>query len=342
MSTYHEDIGSTAINIKAQILDAFDRCQHIVITTHINPDGDALGSSLGLCHWLRGRGKQVSVIIPNAFPANMAWLPGIEDILCWNPSLSSVINASDLVVVLDLNSVSRLGELGQAIVNSGALLVNIDHHTHPESFANVAWIDTESSSTCAMIAGLAIESTGPASITDSMATCLYTGVMTDSGSFRFPRTTATLFRTVAILVEQGADPVRIYDLVMNQGSVGRMQLLGRALSQMEIGSGGQLCVMSVSQQDIAEYGCSLADIEGFVQQTLTLQGVVMGILIVELSSEIKISYRSKGLAYVRDLAAVHGGGGHVYAAGARVVGRSLQEIRRDVTQQALDYLQALT
>ncbi|MEY2719449.1 MAG: hypothetical protein RLZZ273_815 [Bacteroidota bacterium] len=330
------------MNIKAQILDAFDRCQRIVITTHINPDGDALGSSLGLYHWLQGRGKQVSVVIPNAAPANMAWLPGFEDLCYWDPSLSPVIDSADLVVVLDLNAVSRLAELGQAIAQRGSLIVNIDHHTHPENFADLAWIDTDASSTCSMIASLIVESCGTDCVSESMATCLYTGIMTDSGSFRFPRTNASLFRTVASLVEQGADPVRIYDLVMNQGSVGRMQLLGRALSQMEVAADGQLCVMSVSQQDIAYYGCSLEDIEGFVQQTLTLQGVIMGILIVEIPGEIKISYRSKGSAYVRDLAAMYGGGGHVYAAGARVAGQSLQQIRQSVTQHAANYLKVLS
>ena len=342
MSTYHEDIGSDAIHIKQQLFDALTKAQRIIITTHVNPDGDAIGSSLGLWHWLRSLGKQVQVILPNNAPANMEWMPGIDAARTWNPDLAETIAEADLLLVLDLNAVSRLGELGNAIRASRGQIVNIDHHTHPESFASIAWIDTNACSTCVMIAEFVLTVAGAAALSEECAICLYTGIMTDTGSFRFPRTTATVFRIVADLVEKGADPVRAYDNVMNQGSIGRTQLLGKTLSQMQVLADGRLCVMCVTMRDMEEHDCRLEDIEGFVQQTLTLRGVVMGILIVELLTEIKVSFRSKGDAYVRDLAASLGGGGHVYAAGARVVERSLSDVRRYVTTEAVDYLEKLS
>lgn len=282
------------------------------------------------------------MILPNAAPSNLQWLPGWSEALVWNQDLLPVLAEADTVVVLDLNAVSRLGELGRAITESHASLINIDHHTHPEDFARFAWIDTEACSTCVMIAGLIGASGAAASMPEEAAMCLYTGIMTDTGSFRFPRTTADVFRTVSNLVNHGADPVRAYEEVMNQGSVGRAQLLGKTLSEMSVLANGRLCVMTVQQQDLEQYGCTLEDTEGFVQQTLTLQGVTMGILVIELASEIKISFRSKGTAYVRDLAAEYGGGGHVYAAGARIQGVAFTNALERIKQQACLYLETVS
>ncbi len=343
MSTSHENIGSSPTgNIILSISNRLLSSDSIVITTHLNPDGDALGSALGLWHWLQSNGRKATVILPNAAPSNLQWLPGWSDARIWHQDLQPVLAEADTIVVLDLNAVSRLGELGTAITESHAMVINIDHHTHPENFARLAWIDTEACSTCVMIAGMIDASGATNSMPEAAATCLYTGIMTDTGSFRFPRTTADVFRIAAKLMDHGADPVQSYEEVMNQGSVGRAQLLGKTLSQMAVLANGRLCVMTVQQQDLERYGCTLEDTEGFVQQTLTLQGVTMGILVIELPSEIKISFRSKGAAYVRELAAAYGGGGHVYAAGARLQGAAFTETLEIVKQQACAYLDTLS
>ncbi|MBK9183648.1 MAG: hypothetical protein IPM83_11125 [Ignavibacteria bacterium] len=165
--------------------------------------------------------------------------------------------------------------------------------------------------------------------------CAFTPHHDRHRSFRFPRTTSDVHKTVATLIDEGADPVRSYDEVMNRGSVGRTRLLGLALSTMGVHAGGRLCTMVVRKRDMLANACTREDVEGFVSQTLALDGVTMGILFVEIDDETKISFRSKGDTYVRDLAALYGGGGHVYAAGARVKGRAFDEVVGEVIEKAI-------
>jgi len=321
-------------NNQKLILEQLLQSHHVVVTTHINPDGDALGASLGLVHWLHSQGVQASVLLPNSPSANLMWMPGAESARVWNPSDRGLLESADTIVVLDLNSIARLGDLGTAVAETDAVVINIDHHTKPEDFASLAWIDTDACSTCFMIAMLLVGHFGPAALPGEAAQCLYAGIMTDTGSFRFPRTTADVFHMAGELVGRGADPVKAYDQVMNQGSIGRTMLLGKTLSTMQVLAGGRLCVMSVSKADMVEFECSREDIDGFVQQTLTLKGVEMGIVVVELDAEVKISFRSKGTTYVHELAARYGGGGHQYAAGARVSGKTLREVCQDISSVA--------
>lgn len=340
MLTSHEDIGSDTTNKIKAIRTTLLQAHEIAITTHINPDGDALGSSLALQHWLSGNGAKADVILPNAAPSNLQWMPGIEKAIVWGADNAHSLSGYDVIVVLDLNAISRLGSLGAAVLDSGATIINIDHHTHPESFAAIAWVDVEACSTCYMIGQLIVDGAVEAEISAECATCLYSGLMTDTGSFRFPRTTGDVFRLAGLLVEKGANPVSVYDNIMNQGSIGRTRLLGATLSSMGIHAHGRLCTLVVTADDLSSYGCTLEDTEGFVQQALALEGVTMGILFVELPDEIKCSFRSKGTSYVRDLAATYGGGGHVYAAGARIRNRDLVSVVADVTMNATTCLQA--
>lgn len=305
--------------------------RNAVITTHVNPDGDAIGSALGLWHLLRIHGCYATVVLPSAAPSNLQWMEGACDMVVYSEHTSGVLDGADAIFVLDLNAISRLGDLGAAIIASKAKIVNIDHHTHPEKFAHVAWIETSACSTGIMIAQCAMEMS---TFTPAIAMCLYTGIMTDTGSFRFPRTTSDVHRVVAQLIDEGADPVRSYDEVMNRGSVGRTRLLGLSLSTMCVHANGALCTMIVRRADMLAHGCTTEDVEGFVSQTLALEGVTMGILFVELESEIKCSFRSKGKTHVRDLAARYGGGGHVYAAGARVKNRNFDEAVVEITREA--------
>lgn len=279
----------------------------------------------------RQLGLSARVILPSPAPDNLLWFDGAENLEVFTPELAIDIEQAACIVVLDLNARSRLRDLGEAISRSSALVINVDHHTHPEDFAHVAWIDTEACSTCSMVAEIA----RCADVTDAaMSMCLYTGIMTDTGSFRFPRTTSDVHRTVAELIDQGADPVRSYELVMNQGSVLRARLLGEALRSMQLHANGRLCVMTLSKTMLDQYGCTTDDTEGFVHHTLSLSGIDMGILFIELDAEVKCSFRSKGDVFVRDLAARYGGGGHVYAAGARIPARPLGDVVNDVVTAA--------
>lgn len=318
----------------------FDACsnvltsaRHVVLTTHVNPDGDAIGSVLGLHHALRARGIHTTVILPTPCPMNLRWMPGADVLKVWGPTIADTLTTADVIAVLDLNSVGRLGTLGEAILASAATIINIDHHTHPESFAAHAWIDTDAPATCSMLAEMIFSWQG-ASISRESAQCLYVGMMTDTGSFRFPRTTSKIFRLAADLVELGADPVEAYDRVMNANPFQRSQLLGKALAGLQTFYDGQLCVMTVRKADLIATNCHPDDTEGFVQQTLAIDGVTMGIFFLELDDVVKASFRSKGKTYVRDLAATYGGGGHVYAAGARLYNVSVDEAINKVVADA--------
>ncbi|MBU3679355.1 MAG: hypothetical protein FGM32_07085 [Candidatus Kapabacteria bacterium] len=312
----------------------------VVITTHVNPDGDAVGSALGMMHWLRARGLQCTVVLPNAAPSNLQWLPGAAEMLTYNSRADVLIADADLVIVLDLNTLTRLGELGTRIAESTAVIVNIDHHTHPQDFATLAIVNTDACSTCFLLAELILLIDGEPVLGAELAQCLYTGIMTDTGSFRFPRTTERVFVLAGLLVGHGADPVETYDAVMNQSSFGRSRLLGIALASLQLQADGRLCTMSVRRKDLIDNGCNVDDVEGFVHHTLTISGVQVGILFVEVDGEVKCSFRSKGTVYVRDLAASYGGGGHVHAAGARIRQRGFDEVLTTVTTSALGLFSA--
>lgn len=324
-------------HVYKQVAEALTKAQKIVITAHINPDGDAVGSALGLYHALKDAGKQVRVIMPTPVPATMTWMPGMDVVEVYSLDPSITLGDADTIVVLDLNSVSRLKELGTLIMASRAssrtTLINIDHHTEPESFADVQLVDTSAAATCQMLVQVLSLMKGMR-ISADCATCLYTGIMTDTGGFHFPRTTASLHRNVADLIYCGADPVMIYDNVYNHSPVARMRMLGYALSSMTTHHDGRLCTMVIEQKDLVRFGCTVEDVEGFVHNTLAVDGVAIGILLVELPDEIKCSFRSKGNVYVNALAKQYGGGGHVYAAGARVKDLALKEVLDSVISNA--------
>lgn len=296
-----------------------------LVTTHVNPDGDAIGSVLAMYHYLHDRGSAVNIFLPSACPRNLQWLPGNEHMVVWTNTSEQrkVVSNSAVTVVLDLNSLGRLETLGTFIRESGATIVNIDHHTRPEAFAHVQIIDEAAASTTFMLANL-LDITGSDSRT-AMATCLYVGLMTDTGSFRFPRTDASVMRLAADLIETGADPVECYEKIYNVESINRTRMLGAALAGMQLYHNGRLCVMTLTIGEMNKHQCTLEDTEGFVHHTLSVLGVRMGALLIEVPGTIKCSFRSKGDVYVRDLAAKYGGGGHVYAAGARIP-KTLNEV----------------
>ena len=317
---------------------ALDRASSVLITTHVNPDGDAMGSLLGLASILRSHGKHVTTVTPSKAPSNLMWMPGAATTMVWNghDDQRALVAHADTIVVLDLNDLGRLGDLGSAIRAATAAKINIDHHTHPEDFGALQWIDTDAPAVCTMLADLYADAPIPA----DAAMCLYAGMMTDTGSFRFPRTTDHTFELAAMLVRQGADPVAAYERIMNTNSFNREVLLGACLRGMQLHHDGRLCVMTVRQTDFASTGTHVDDTDGFVHHTLSIQGVQMGILFIELEDQVKCSFRSKGNVYVRDLAAAHGGGGHVYAAGARVTGKTLDEAVAEIVAESLTALDA--
>lgn len=321
-----------------QVLQLFRTANNIVITTHVNPDGDAIGSTLALHHLLRSMGKSSVIVNCSPTPSNLRFLPGAEHIQEYSEALQPLLHGSDLIVVCDLNAPSRLENMAEATLSASTRKVVIDHHQEPQNFADMYAVDTEASSTCEIVWRLA-QASG-AALTAEFAACCYTGIMTDTGNFRFPRTDAELHRIVADLIDLGANPVEIYEKTMNSSDFSRSRLLGESLASMELFHGGKLCVMMVSDEMLRRHHCSIEDIEGFVQSSLSIGGVSMGILLVEVAekSMIKCSIRSKGDVSARGLAALFGGGGHFNAAAARRKNESLADVKRSIVTAAADFL----
>lgn len=321
------------------ILDALSVANKIVITTHVNPDGDAIGSALGLWNVLCEHGKTATVINHSPTPSNLNFLPGAKHIRVFHPKSDfSLITSADVICVLDVNNIPRLESVGEAIEAAQGTKIVIDHHQEPQKFADIYGIDADASSVCEMITRLLIA--GGYKISSAVASALYTGVMTDSGSFRFARTDAELHRITALLIEAGADPVSIYDYVYNTSSQVRMRMLGRALAEMELFANGQICAMTVSRKDFIEFGGHLEDTEGFVQNTLSIGGVKIGMTFTEFDDIVKVSLRSKGDVSAVNIAKHFNGGGHFHAAAARFRNQTLQEVRTNVIARASAELEA--
>lgn len=320
------------------LLSILRNARHVVLTTHRNPDGDALGSVLALAHTCDVLGIRADILLPTEAPDFLRWLPGSDSLAVYDAARDAdLLAAVDLAVVVDLSSVQRMEPVGSALIARGMPIVCIDHHLEPESFATVLYSDVDAPSTCSMLAGV-IEGLGVTPPPAAVATCLYTGILTDTGGFRFPRTDGAVHRMVATLIDAGADPVAIYEQLYNQSTVERQRLMGMALQTLRTEYDGRLCLMPISAERMAEHGAVPADVDGFVHHTLGIAGVRMGILVVELENEVKLSFRSKGATYVRDLAAHFGGGGHGYAAGARVHGIPFDTVVATVTAAAAPYL----
>lgn len=296
--------------------------KNVVITCHKGPDGDAIGSSLALYLYLKKHHKNVSVIVPDDFPYFLKWLPKNEEILCYDTKKKDsdkLINDADLIFSLDYNSLSRTGDMSTILKSSKAKFIMIDHHQQPDEFAEVTYSDTTICSTCQMVYHF-IEALGDLQLIDeSIANCIYTGIMTDTGSFRFRSTTSTTHRVIANLIDIGIDNAKIHQNVYDSNSYNRLQLLGKSLTNLKVIPELNAAYISLSAAELEEYNAQKGDTEGVVNYALSLQGIKLAAIFKEdlNSGLIKISFRSKGDFSVNEFARTHfNGGGHTNAAGA--------------------------
>ena len=295
----------------------------IAIIPHRSPDGDAMGSTLALYHFLKKLNHQPIVISPNDFPGFLAWLPGSESVLVYEnekESVTKVLQSAELVFTLDFNALHRTGEMEQVLQKLKVPFVMIDHHQKPDNYALVTYSDTSIGSTCQMIYEF-ISSLGKKDLLDkTIATCLYTGIMTDSGSFRFPSTTSTTHRIVADLIDLGVNNSEIHNLVFDDNSFNRLQLLGRALQNMKVFPEYKTAYTTLSQNELDEFHYKKGDTEGFVNYGLTIKGINFAAIFIENRDEnsIKISFRSQGTFDVNQFSRENfNGGGHINAAGGK-------------------------
>ena len=305
----------------------------VIIIPHKNPDGDALGSCLALAHFLNNKKHTATIISPNEYPLFLKWLPGEESIVSFSDNHSKaieLIKTVDIIFTLDFNNLLRIGNLATAIANVKAKFVMIDHHQSPDEYADLMYSDTSMSSTCEMVYNI-LKALDESAITPDIATCLYTGIMTDTGSFRYPSTTANTHRAIAHLIDCGANGTSIHQNTFDTSSFNRVKLLGKCITNLKKIEGLPVVYMTLSQSELNRHNYKKGDTEGFVNFGLSLLGIVVSVIMIENENEgkIKISFRSKGSFSVNDLAKTHfSGGGHINAAG----GMSIMTMEKTVSK----------
>ncbi|MBR9977695.1 MAG: bifunctional oligoribonuclease/PAP phosphatase NrnA [Bacteroidetes bacterium] len=297
----------------------------IVLTTHANPDGDALGSQFALYQALRSADKQVRIINCDAPPENMMLLSERIQFETYDADAhDTILNGADLIVVLDLNDIRRIDRMEAAVRASGAAKLVIDHHLEPMPFADQYCSVPEASSTAEIIFDI-LDAKG-CMVTEAIATGIYVGIVTDTGSFRFDRTTARLHRIVARLLEAGVDPVTTHRLIYDNYPVNRMRLLGRILSGIQQYCDGRVSLLIVTAEMFADTGTGVEDVENVVNNGLAIRGVEAAALITEMEGAIKISFRSRARVGVDNVARQFDGGGHRYAAGATALNIAVEDL----------------
>ncbi|AXT53478.1 bifunctional oligoribonuclease/PAP phosphatase NrnA [Aquimarina sp. BL5] len=295
----------------------------IVIIPHKNPDGDAIGSTLALHHYLSGLGHHSTVITPNDYPKFLKWIPGENSIVKYdndNDLAVSKIKEADIIFTLDFNHFSRTGNMENVLIQTDTTFIMIDHHQQPDDYATYTYSDVGMSSTCQMIYHF-IEKLGDLDkINADIATCIYVGIMTDTGSFRFRSTTSTTHRVISDLIDRGADNTRIHENIYDTNSYSRLQLQGVALKNLKVLPEYKTAYITLSQKELDDHNFKKGDTEGFVNMGLSLEGIIFALIFIENKGEniIKISLRSKGDFSVNEFSRNHfEGGGHHNAAGGK-------------------------
>ncbi|WP_118973370.1 DHH family phosphoesterase [Taibaiella koreensis] len=311
------------MNNITDVLPLLAEPKKIWITTHHKPDGDALGSTLGLYHYLKQKGHDPVVVSPSEVPDFLVWLPGIDTVLNFEsePKLClKRLQEADLIFCLDFSRLDRIKAMEQPLRQATQPRVLIDHHLNPDYEAfQYGMSEPEKSSTCEMVYDFIRLAGDEALISNEVSQCLYTGVMTDTGSFRFPITTAAVHEMLADLKRRGLDHAVIHQHIYDSWSAERMRFLGFVLYQrMEIYPQQHVGIVTLSQEDQQRFRIATGDTEGMVNYPLSIEAVTMAVMLTEKKDEIRMSFRSKGNIDVSTFAAQHfNGGGHFNAAGGR-------------------------
>ena len=298
--------------------------KRIAIIPHRNPDGDAMGSTLGLYHILKQLQHDVVVIAPNEFPDFLAWLPESEKVMIFERSFDkckATLENVELIFTLDFNALHRTGEQMEKVLKTlTATSVMIDHHQAPDGYATYTFSDTAYGSTCQMVYDFIYQLGYENLLNKTVATCLYTGIVTDSGGFRFPKTTSATHKCVADLIDRGINNSEIHNLLFDDSTYNRLLLLGKALQNLKILNEYKTSYITLSQDELNAFGHQKGDTEGIVNYGLSIKGIDFTAIFIENKEEgiVKISFRSQGTFDVNQFARTYfEGGGHVNAAGGK-------------------------
>jgi phosphoesterase RecJ-like protein len=314
-----------------QIFPLLFQPRNVVITTHQKPDGDAMGSSLGLYNFLIQFGHTVTVISPTNWASFLNWMPGTKNVLDYErqtEDANKAIDQADWIFCLDFNALNRTKRMEEKLGNAAAQRILIDHHQEPQvdKFA-YGESDTTKSSTCEMVYDFIVESGNEDKINVAVAECLYAGVMTDTGSFRFPATTANVHKMVACLKEKGLEHGPVHEALFDNFLENRFRFIGNVLlNRMEVFYEYNTALIAIPQGDLLKYNIKTGDTEGLVNYPLSIQGIKLAAIIIDRGEERKTSFRSKGGFDVNTFARKYfNGGGHFNAAGGQSK-ESLEEV----------------
>ena len=291
-----------------------------IITTHRGPDGDAMGSSMAMYNLLVNLKKDVNVIIPNSFPNFLSWLPNIKNVINHeenNSDTTNIFSEVDVIIMLDFNDLSRIENLESYVTNSNAKKILIDHHQDPDlSICDLSFCDTTYSSTCELL--YMILNQAKFNLTKNIADCLYTGILTDTGSFKFSCTTKNTHISVGDLISKGVNATEINNLIYNNYSHDRIKLLGHCLiNKLKIYNNSS-AIISLSEDELKKFNFKKGDTEGIINYALSIKEVIFAVFIVEKDNIVKLSFRSLGNINVQEISKRYfGGGGHFNAAGAK-------------------------
>ena len=305
----------------------FERADKIVIVSHVSPDGDAIGSSLGLWHFLNSQDKTVHVIVPNAFPDFLRWMPGAKDVIQYNrykEFADKLIMEADVICCLDFNVLSRIDEMEEIVRVSPGRKMMVDHHLYPGDFARIVISHPEISSTSELVFRLICQLGNFSDITKEAAECIYTGMMTDTGGFTYNSNDREIYLIIGELLSKGIDKDEIYRNVFNTHSEGRLRLMGYVLyEKMQVYPQFNAALITLSREEQKKFQYKKGDTEGFVNMPLSMKGICFSVFLREDTEKdmIKVSLRSVGTFPCNKVAAdFFNGGGHLNASGGEFYG----------------------
>ena len=330
----------------ASLTELLAQPQKIVITTHHKPDGDAMGSSLGLYNYLIQQGHHAAVIAPTDYPQFLDWMPGNGEVIIYTQhtaKAAELIADAQLIFCLDFNALGRINDMGVLVGESSAYKIMIDHHLEPQDFDDYRYWDINACATAQLVYTFITEELKHKELVNKdVATCLYAGIMTDSASFSLPNTTSAVHRIIADLMDAGAVNWRIHDLVYNNSSESRLRFLGTCLAQrLEVLYDYNTAIIAVGKDDLEKFGIITGDTEGIVNYALSITGIRLAAFIVERPDAVKLSLRSKGEFPANEICKKYfSGGGHRNAAGGIAYG-SLEEVVNKLKQILPEYKKLL-
>lgn len=323
----------------------FERADKIVIVSHVAPDGDAIGSSLGLWHFLNTQDKEVSVIVPNAFPDFLKWMPGSKDILLYDrykEFADKLIMEADVICCLDFNAIHRIDAMGDIVLASPARKILIDHHLDPEDFCRIIISHPGISSTSELVFRLICRMGYFSDITKEGAECIYTGMMTDTGGFTYNSNNREIYFIIGELLSKGIDKDEIYRKVFNTYSESRLRLMGHVLSHMKVYHDHRAALITLTKKEQSHFNYIRGDSEGFVNIPLSIKNVIFSCFLREDTEKpmIKVSLRSVGKFPCNQMAAeFFNGGGHLNASGGEIYGT--MEEAKQILEAALEKFKPL-